>query len=198
MYPVGESEITVAPFEVPSHWPRCFGMDTGWNATAAVWLAHDKETQTVYVYSEYKRGQAEIAIHAEAIRARGAWIPGVADAAAITNQDGAQFIAQYKRLGLSIELPDKTVEAGIQDVWSLLSAGKLKVFTSCAQLLEEYRLYRRDDKGRVVKLNDHVMDALRYAVRSGLSKARMGPAKKGKPLEAEYRDPKTAGQSWMQ
>ena len=123
VYPVGESEITVAPFEVPSHWPRCFGMDTGWNATAAVWLAHDKETQTVYVYSEYKRGQAEIAIHAEAIRARGAWIPGVADAAAITNQDGAQFIAQYRKLGLHVELPDKTVEAGIQDVWSLLSAG---------------------------------------------------------------------------
>ena len=123
IYPVGESEIVVPPFEVPSHWPRCFGFDTGWDWTAAVWLAHDRETQTVYVYSEYKRGQAEIPIHASAFRSRGAWIPGVGDAAAITNQDGAQFITQYRKLGLDVELADKSVESGIQTVWELLVRG---------------------------------------------------------------------------
>lgn len=30
--------------------------------------------------------------------------------------------------------------------------------------MEEYRLYRRDERGRVVKTNDHLMDAFRYAV----------------------------------
>ena len=41
IYQLPESELTISPFELPAHWPRCWGMDTdqgaGW--TAAVWLA---------------------------------------------------------------------------------------------------------------------------------------------------------------
>ena len=37
--------------------------------------------------------------------------------------------------------------------------GQIKVFRNWANLLAEYRLYRRDRKGRVVKQNDHLMDA---------------------------------------
>jgi phage terminase large subunit-like protein len=195
IYQVPESDITVAPFEIPAHWPRCFGLDTGWDATAAAWLAHDRDTQTVYVYADYRRGQAEAPIHAEAIKAKGLWIPGSGDAAAINNQDGQQFLAIYRRLGLDLELANKGVEAGIQRVWDLLSAGKLKVFASCRTLLEEYRLYRRDEKGRVVKINDHVMDALRYAVVSGLERAKVQPVKREKAHASV--ESSSRGQGWL-
>lgn len=195
IYQVPESEITIAPFEIPKHWPRCYGLDTGWDATAAVWLAHDRETQTVYAYADYRRGQAEAPIHAEAIKAKGAWIPGVGDAAAINLADGRQFLDIYRRLGLDIDLPQKAVEAGIQRVWELLSAGKLKVFTSCGSLLEEYRLYRRDEKGRVVKINDHCCDSLRYAVMSGLERAIVKPVKK-EDIRAPL-DYASQGQGWL-
>ena len=36
IYPVPESEITIADFGLPKHWKRCFGMDPGWNYTAVV------------------------------------------------------------------------------------------------------------------------------------------------------------------
>jgi hypothetical protein len=176
IYQVSEDDVKVADFAVPEHWPRAFGMDTGWEWTAAVWGAHDRETDTLYVYSAYKRGQVEPPIHAQAIRARGDWIRGVGDAAAVNLYDGRSFIDIYRGEGLDVELPDKAVEAGIQQVWTRLSAGKLKVFASCGPWFEEYRLYRRDEKGKVVKSNDHLMDATRYLVVSGMTRARVKPA----------------------
>ena len=166
IYPLGESQISVAPFAIPDHWPRAFAMDldagAGW--TAAAWMAWDRETDTDYVYDVYKRSHAEPVVHAEAIKSRGKWIPGLADAAAllVTGADATQYVNVYRKLGLDVNLPQKAVEAGIQHVWSRLSAGKLKVFTSCGAFFEEYRLYRRDDKGRIVKKNDHVLDSVRY------------------------------------
>jgi hypothetical protein len=77
-----------------------------------------------------------------------------------------------------VDLPDKAVEAGIQRVWERLSAGKLKVFASCGAWFDEYRLYRRDDKGRIVKENDHLQDSTRYLVVSGLDRARVKPVPK--------------------
>jgi hypothetical protein len=41
-----------------------------------------------------------------AILAKCAWIPGVGDVARVTNADGEQFIAIYRKLGLKIELAD--------------------------------------------------------------------------------------------
>ena len=166
IYQVPESDIRIKDFEIPSHWPRGYALDTGWEWTAAVWGALDREAQVLYLYSVYKRGQAEPAIHAQTIHARGDWIPGVGDAAAINLKDGQQFLEIYRRLGLDLELADKAVEVGIQETWELLSGGRLKVFESCSQWFEEFRLYRRDDKGRIVKQNDHLMDCTRYLVRA--------------------------------
>jgi hypothetical protein len=36
----------------------------------------------------------------------------------------------------------------------------------------EYRLYRRDENGRIVKKHDHLMDVMRYLVRSGRTVAK--------------------------
>lgn len=179
MYPVPETSIAVSPFEVPAHWPRVFGMDldagAGW--TAAVWMAWDRETDTDYVYDVYKRSHAEPIIHAEAVKARGGWIPGLADAAAllVTAHDAQQYLSIYRRLELDVTLPDKSVEAGIQLVWERLSGGHLKVFASCGAWFDEYRLYRRDSKGRVVKANDHLMDGTRYVVMDKHRRAKTKP-----------------------
>lgn len=197
IYQVPESDIKVAPFEIPAHFPRFFGMDTdqgaGW--TAATWCAYDREAATIYLYDCYKRSRAEVAVHADAIKARGAWIPGAADAAAlvVTAQDAAQLIGLYQEAGLDLELPDKGVETGIQEVWELMSAGRFKVFASCGAWFEEFRLYRRDDHGRIVKQNDHLMDATRYAVRSGRHRMKVKPV----PKDMTGGFHQDAGQAWM-
>jgi hypothetical protein len=170
IYPVPESDIVVKPFEIPAWYRHAFGLDVGWSRTAAIWGALDPETDILYLYSEHYRGQAEPAIHAQAIRARGSWIPGVVDPAARgrTQNDGTQLLALYRDLGLNLTPANNAVEAGIYAVWSRLSAGKLKVFSTLENWLQEFRIYRRDEKGRVVKENDHGLDASRYLVMSGL------------------------------
>lgn len=199
IYQVPENEYRIAPFAVPDHWPRCWGLDTdagaGW--TAGCWLAWDREANVYYVYDVFKRTHAEPAVTVATIKARGAWIPGVADAGglAVTVHDSTQVIGILREGGLDVVLPDKAVEAGIQVVWELLSGGRLKVFANCGPLFDELRLYRRDDKGKIVKKHDHVVDALRYACVSGRTRMRTKPGGSGR-IEI-IRDPRSADVSWM-
>lgn len=166
IYPVDEREIIVDPFELPSYWPRGYGLDVGWNWTAAVWIAHDVDNDVAYIYDAYKHAQAEPPIHAASIRARGDWMEGEIDPAARQRgqKDGEQLMELYSELGLWLRPADNTVEAGIQEVWQRLSQGRLKVFKHLQDWFTEFRIYRRDEKGKVVKVNDHLMDATRYRV----------------------------------
>lgn len=169
IYPVPEDDIKEAPFPLPDHWPRAYGFDVGWKKTAAAFGAWDQESETWHIYSEHYRGEAEPVVHAEAIRARGAWLPGAIDPAARGRgqKDGDQLLQNYIDLGLNLVPADNGVEAGLQDMWIALSAGKFRVFASCTNWFQEYRLYRRDEKGRIVKEKDHLMDSSRYLKRTG-------------------------------
>lgn len=177
IYPVPESDITCNPFDVPAYWPRVFGMDVGWDRTAAVWGAIDRTSDIVYLYSEHYRGQAEPSIHATAIKARGIWVPGVIDPASRGRgqRDGERLIDDYRGLGLQLSAAENAVESGLYAVWERLSTGRLKVFSTLSNWLSEYRIYRRDEKGRVVKKFDHAMDATRYLIVSGLEYAKVKP-----------------------
>lgn len=178
IYPVPESEIVCDPFAIPSYWPRSYGMDVGWNRTAAVFQAIDLETDTVYLYAEYYRGQAEPSIHADGIRAKaGDWMMGVIDPASRgrSQKDGQQLFTIYQELGLRLSIAQNGVESGLFEVWQRLSTGRLKVFKTLQNWLGEYRLYRRDEKGAVVKSNDHLMDTTRYLIVSGLPLASLAP-----------------------
>lgn len=166
IYPVPERDIVVDDFEIPAHWARGYGLDVGWNRTAAVFGALNRESDVLYLWSEHYRGQAEPTVHAGAIKARGDWMQGAIDpAAGGSNQvDGRALLDLYQREGLRLHAANNAVEAGIYEVWQRLSTGRLKVFKSMVNWLAEYRLYRRDEKGRVVKELDHAMDATRYLV----------------------------------
>lgn len=181
IYPVPEEEIVIEPFQMPAWWPRLYGLDVGWNRTAAVWGAFDRDTDTVYLYSEHYRGQAEAAVHAKAIRMRGEWIPGVIDTAARgrSQTDGRSLWSLYEDEGLQLLKANKALEAGLLEVLDRLSTARLRVFSTLQHWLEEYRLYRRDEKGRVVKENDHLMDATRYLV-MGIDQAVTRPAQRSR------------------
>ncbi len=180
IYPVLESDVTVAPFEIPAYWPKAYGLDVGWNRTAAIWGAFDRDTDTVYLFTEHYRGQAEPSIHAEAIKARGEWIPGVIDPASRgrAQGDGEQLLQTYKNLGLNVDTANNAVEAGIYEVWQRLSTGRLRVFSTCQNWFTEFRQYHRNDKGAIVKEHDHLMDATRYFIMSGLKRAIVKPVER--------------------
>lgn len=177
IYPVPESEIICDPFFIPAHWKKAYGMDVGWNKTAAVWGATDPDSGVCYLYSEHYRGQAEPSVHAAAIKSRGDWIMGAIDPASHgrAQKDGENLYDMYVEQGLLLRNADNAVEAGIHSVFELLSTGRLKVFSTLQNWLKEYRVYRRNENGKIVKENDHILDATRYYAMTGRDIARTKP-----------------------
>ena len=174
IYPVAESEITCDDFAIPAHWPRAYGLDVGWNCTAAVFGAIDRDADILYLYSLHYQGQQEPSTHVAGINGRGKRIPGVIDPASRgrSQADGQQLLELYTELGLNVIEANNSRESGLYEVHQRLATGRLKVFRSLKPWFAEYRIYRRDEKGHVVKLKDHAMDATRYLVVSGIQVAR--------------------------
>ncbi len=166
VYPVSLSDIVCDPFEIPAHWKHMYALDVGWNRTAALWAAINPEDNQIFIYSEHYMGDARPELHASAVKNRGEWIRGVIDPASRgrSQVDGQNLIDIYKKLGLKIIPAKNEVESGIYATWSRLSNGKIKVFNTLHNFKKEYVIYRRDLNGKIVKENDHLMDALRYIV----------------------------------
>lgn len=166
VYPVPLSDIEVKPFAIPQHWPRAYALDVGWNRTACLWGAKNPDDDVLYLYAEHYRGKELPVVHAAAIKARGEWIKGAIDPAARgrAQADGNQLMANYKAEGLRIIPAENAVEAGLYDVWQMLVLGRLRVFSVLGNFRNEYRIYRRDENGKIIKENDHLMDAMRYLI----------------------------------
>jgi hypothetical protein len=167
---------------IPDHWPRSYGLDVGWNRTAALFCAWDVDNGGVVAYDEYYVGQREPAVHVAALVAKGAnWIHGVIDPAArgARGLAGEVLLDVYRDLGLHIELADNAVVAGLTKVWNMMSIGQFKLFRTLTNTRNEMRLYRRNEKGEIVKENDHLMDAMRYNIMSGRAVAKVKPVAAG-------------------
>ena len=181
VFPVAEEVIRELPVTIPSYWPRIAAIDFGWgHPTAVVWLAWDKDTDTVHLYDAYRVKEATPVIHAASINAKGKWIP-VAwphDGLQHDKGSGEQLAEQYRKLGVNMlkhkvsHPPAKgqkegeggnSVEAGLIDMMDRMQTGRFKVAKHLHDWWEEFRLYHRKD-GKLVKENDDLMSATRYAL----------------------------------
>lgn len=166
IYPIPEEDFIIRPQPIPRHWYRGYGMDVGWNCTAVIWGAQNPETGEMWLTSEHYMGNAKPFLHARAIRKRGSWMLGAIDPSARnrTSDEGKRLLEIYQdeEHGLKLVKANNSREAGIYHCWEMLSIGQVKVFSTLTNWLAEYRLYRRDEDGKIVKEFDHAMDAWRY------------------------------------
>jgi phage terminase large subunit-like protein len=173
IFPVPEEQIACERIEIPTQWPVIGGMDFGWDHPfAAVELAHDLDTDTVYVTKCYRIRESTPVIHAAALRPWGkirwAW---PRDGRRETLEGaGIPLAQQYRDQDLDLwhehaQFEDGSVgvEAGLKDMLSRMETGRFKVFKHHYEWFDEFRLYHRRD-GRVFKENDDLMSATRYAV----------------------------------
>jgi hypothetical protein len=173
VFPIAEDAIKVTAFAIPPHWPRIIGLDFGIDhPTAVVWMAWDRDSDTLYVTDCYRVKDQSIVIHAAGIKARGDWVP-VAwphDGLQRDKGSGEQLATQYKSQGLNM-LKDRAtfedgssgVEAGVAEMLSRMQTHRLKVFAHLEDWFEEFRLYHRKD-GMIVKMTDDLLSATRYAM----------------------------------
>jgi hypothetical protein len=180
IYPIPISDIEVRPFAIPWGWKKAYALDVGWNRTAALWGAQNPVDGTIYLYSEHYKGQQLPVVHAAAIKARGDWIRGVIDPAAkgSSQKDGLQLKAEYQALGLKLTDANNELETGLIACWQALALGQMKIFSTLQSFKAEYRVYQRDDKGRVMDGQaDHLMDDMRYLWRTWNKVATLPPLK---------------------
>lgn len=196
IYPIAEDDIVIPLMAIPDSWPRCFGMDVGWNRTAALWVARNPGFGQLVAYDEHYQAMGEPPTHATGIKSRGSWIPGVIDPASRgrSQVDGRQLLTMYRELGLKLYEAENAVETGINETWTLMVSGLLKVTPNCGNWLNEFRRYHRDEKGNILKQDDHLMDATRYLVRSGRDKMIVRPMKL---IPTPTRPPSGGDRSWM-
>lgn len=180
IFQVAESRIVVDPFEIPAHWPQIGGLDFGWDhPTAGARLAIDRDSDTVYVANDYRVKGAVPAVHAVALKAWPSWMPWAwpHDGLQHDKGSGEALAGQYRKHGLNLLKNKAThppkrgepegsggngVEAGVQEMYERMLTGRWKVFRSCQQWIEEFRMYHRAD-GKIVKEADDVISASRYA-----------------------------------
>jgi phage terminase large subunit-like protein len=184
VYQIAESIVCVPPFEVPGHWAKLWGVDFGVREFRGVLIAHDRDADVVYAIDMVKATDEIPVMHAASLKARGAWIPvsWPADGHLRDKGSGIQLREIYKTQGLAM-LPDHSqfengstsVEAGITECTERFRTGRLKMFSHLSPLIDEFRVYCRK-AGRVVKENDHALDALRYSIMD-LRCARAGPSR---------------------
>jgi hypothetical protein len=169
IYPIPIGDIEVKPFAIPYGWKKAYALDVGWNRTACLWGAQNPVDGTLYLYSEHYKGQQLPVVHAAAIKARGEWIRGAIDPAAkgSSQKDGKQLKAEYQSLGLILTDANNELEAGLVACWQALALGQIKIFATLQSFKAEYRVYQRDEHGKIVDGQaDHLMDCMRYLWRT--------------------------------
>jgi len=176
IYPDFNQKNIIDPFDIPKDWPVFGGIDFGWNNPfVALKMAIDKD-DIVYIFDEYYRAGAYLEEHAKHLDGS---ITYYADPSA------KQDIEELNHIHIKVKNPSKSgsgeetfhasflydvrpadnaVDKGIELVGSLIRTNRLKVFKTCKNFLDEVETYHRDEKDRIVKKDDHCMDAGRYGI----------------------------------
>ena len=183
VYPVNEDKIVIPQRELPEYYHHIAGIDFGYGeGTAVVWRAIDPVTKRRFVYDEFYLTSKDdpdtgnfIYRVAQAIRARGTWIPVVwpEDGRKIFN--GRRLVEIYRQehginmMNDPVKFDDgsKSVNDGLLENLMAMREGNLKVMDNCQGWLSERRKYRYDRKKPdtiAPKQKDHIMDADRYAM----------------------------------
>ncbi len=171
VYAVSEARIMIDPFPIPDHFRTIRAFDLGTrHPTAIAWLAYDTEQDTIYLVKDYASTGQPAAVHAAAANSLWPDSPVVFPPDVDTTERGSgQTIRYYyeqagMRRTLDFKNPDgsRSVEPGILDLQERMRDGRFRAFSTCQQFLKERRLYHRDEKGRIVKKNDDLLDAVRY------------------------------------
>jgi phage terminase large subunit-like protein len=173
VFPVNQDDVTIDAFPIPDHWPQIGGMDFGWDhPSAAVRLAWDRDSDVLYVIAAHRAREQTPVFFAASVKPWGTWIPFAwpHDGLQHDKGSGEQLAAQYRAQGLNLlkvhatfENGSNGVEAGIAEMLDRMQTGRLLVFSHLQHWFEEFNIYHRKD-GLIVKLNDDLLSATRYAI----------------------------------
>jgi len=180
VFSVPEDAITCDDFKIPDHWRRLSGIDFGYDhPTAWANMAYDPESDIIYITQAIKIERTIITEIASVLKKKGAGKIPVAwphDGLKHDITSGKTISELYRFEGIKM-LPEKFsnppimgaqegsggigIEAGIAFMLDRMETGRFKVFKTCTEWFNEYRMYHRKN-GKIVDRHDDLMAASRY------------------------------------
>lgn len=174
IYDIADDYILCDPFEIPDFWDVIIGMDFGWDHPQAfVKLAIDPDNDIVYVINSWKASKVSANDAWGAVKHWAEGVPVAWPADGLNHEKGKDVATQQKQnwsdAGFSLLHEHATwleggvsVESGLYAIADQQRKGKYKVFKGQPDFMAEHRQYHRDEKGRIVKVVDDMLDAGRY------------------------------------
>jgi PBSX family phage terminase large subunit len=157
-----DETMIVKPEDLPERFDRyAAGQDFGLNITN---VKIGMVNETIYVLADYGSYNMTTKSFNAELEARG-WFgtPGSLDGEGFPvfcDPAGGERIQEITG-GVKA---NNSVEAGIDYINARIERRQFFVSSACSGVLSEIWDYCRDEEGAIIKVNDHFMDALRYAV----------------------------------
>lgn len=196
IYDLSEDFITCDAFEIPKHFYVINALDFGWDHPQAhVQLVWDRDSDIFYVTKALKVRQAS---PNEAWGAVKVWATGIPtawplDGLQTEKGSGKQQKEYYEEAGFEMLYERATwedgsngVEAGLYEIRDLMRKGKFKIFSGLRDVFDEILQYHRDEKGKIVKVRDDLLDAIRYAYMMKREAIPYGDIIDGKPQDINF------------
>ncbi|AEF84917.1 phage terminase, large subunit, PBSX family [Treponema primitia ZAS-2] len=160
IYEKFDETMILSPEDLPENFDRiCAGQDFGLNITnVKIGICND----IIYVLSDYGAYNMTTKSFNTELLARGLfqWNGDDVDFPVYCDPAGGERIQEITN-GTKA---NNSVESGIDFINAKIERGQFFIANSCIGTLSEVWDYCRDEAGEIVKVNDHYMDALRYAV----------------------------------
>lgn len=163
----------IKPFDCPDHWFVINGMDFGWDhpqAHVQLWI--DPDEDVVYVARGIKQTKKQPYEIWERIKVWAKDVPSAWPHDGLQTEKGSakQQKSYYEDAGWEM-LPEHStwpaggngVEQGIVEIYNRINLGKFRIFDHLTDVFDEFLQYHRDEKGNIVKVNDDLLSAIRYA-----------------------------------
>lgn len=138
------------------------GIDFGYTNPSAILTCYEDSDGNYWITDEFYKTQQttdELVEQAKAVAAR-VYYPDPAE---------PDRIEMMRRAGLNVREVSKDIPAGINAVRELFKQNRIRIHTSCLNLISELESYRypdsKPDKNEVeipIKQYDHALDAMRY------------------------------------
>lgn len=139
-------------------------------AHVQLWI--DMESDTIYLAQAWKKSKVTPSTVWGTVKAWAEHVPTAwpSDGLQSEKSSGEQQKKAYVDAGWSMLAAHATwqdggvgVEVGLVELYERMTTGRFKVFSHLSDFFDEKMSYHRDENGKIVKLNDDILSATRYA-----------------------------------
>lgn len=198
IFDFSDEDIKCQSFPCPPHFYVINGMDFGWDhpqGHVQLWI--DTESDVIYLAHAWKKSRVTPSTVWGTVKAWAANIPTAwpSDGLQSEKSSGEQQKKAYVDAGWQMLDVHATwadggvgVEIGLVELYERMTTGRFKVFSHLSDFFDEKMSYHRDENGKIVKLNDDILSATRYAYmmrRFGMQRWQLETNDSGK-FQSEY------------